>query len=80
MKKLYIIALTLALISCSDDDCNGRASEINRRYDELIAIEMDASRVPDYDYIDHLEQQRIIELGHACDQTDVLPTPDPPQI
>ena len=80
MKKLYIIALTFALISCSDDDCNGRASEINRRYDELIAIEMDASRVPDYDYIDHLEQQRIIELGHACDQTDVLPTPDPPQI
>lgn len=77
MKKLYLLIILISLFSCTDDDCNGKATEINQRYDNLIAEEMSSSGVPDQNYIDSLEESRINELGHACDQTDVLPIPEP---
>ena len=79
MRKLYLSIILISLFSCSDDDCNGKAGEINQRYDNLIAEEMSSPGVPDQNYIDSLEERRINELGHACDQTDVLPFPEPNQ-
>lgn len=80
MKQLlYTLLLLLFLVSCTDDDCNGKASEINERYDQLIATEMNGAGVPDQAYIDHLEEKRYAELGRACDQTHVLPLPEVPQ-
>jgi hypothetical protein len=79
MKNLLFLATILILASCSHDDCDGKASEINKKYDLLISQEMNGAGVPDYDYIDTLEEQRINELGRACDQTDVLPLPEIPQ-
>lgn len=79
MRKLYLSILLIPLLSCNNDDCDGKASEINEKYDNLIAEEMNAPGVPDYNYIDFLEDKRSNELGHACDQTHVLPLPELPQ-
>lgn len=67
------------MISCTDDDCDGHASEINARYDALVAEEMSSPGVPNYDNIDLLEEKRYAELGRACDQTHILPQPEIPQ-
>lgn len=73
MKKLFIMILALAALSCSTDDasalndnCAAERAEINQRFDAQIQWVRDNTAPDDEAQISLLNEERAAALEKAC--------------